>query len=227
MIEIDTRIHDRYSIELKVGFVTRKKLRMNDFSLAMWFFVPGSLDINRATYPKDMFYQDVKSNIRLITPVFLLREIVEGPALPLRNIREAFIQMASNPTRTLISEYKYQIKMFAAIVKSALRDELAHIFIRNAGKICDEYVGLRTIINAPTVPEGVMRMYLSGDEFICDITCKHILELIEWLRGRKLDELAGKATALYRRIGKHMRQLGYPEIRKDDRLHNRLSGGTG
>ena len=65
MIEIDTRIHDRYSIELKVGFVTRKKLRMNDFSLAMWFFVPGSLDINRATYPKDMFYQDVKSNIRL------------------------------------------------------------------------------------------------------------------------------------------------------------------
>lgn len=149
MIEIDTRIHDRYSIELKVGFVTRKKLRMNDFSLAMWFFVPGSLDINRATYPKDMFYQDVKSNIRLITPVFLLREIVEGPALPLRNIREAFIQMASNPTRTLISEYEYQIKMFAAIVKSALRDELAHIkqnrigsdtetlcdgFIRNAGK---------------------------------------------------------------------------------------------
>ena len=170
MIEIDTRIHDRYSIELKVGFVTRKKLRMNDFSLAMWFFVPGSLDINRATYPKDMFYQDVKSNIRLITPVFLLREIVEGPALPLRNIREAFIQMASNPTRTLISEYEYQIKMFAAIVKSALRDELAHIkqnrigsdteilcdgFIRNAGKICDEYVGLRTIINAPTVPEAV------------------------------------------------------------------------
>ena len=237
MIEIDTRIHDRYSIELKVGFVTRKKLRMNDFSLAMWFFVPGSLDINRATYPKDMFYQDVKSNIRLITPVYLLREIVEGPALPLRNIREAFIQMASNPTRTLISEYEYQIKMFAAIVKSALRDELAHIkqnrigsdtetlcdgFIRNAGKICDEYVGLRTIINAPTVPEGVMRMYLSGDEFICDITCKHILELIEWLRGRKLDELAGKATALYRRIGKHMRQLGYPEIRKDDRLHNRI-----
>ena len=237
MIEIDTRIHDRYSIELKVGFVTRKKLRMNDFSLAMWFFVPGSLDINRATYPKDMFYQDVKSNIRLITPVFLLREIVEGPALPLRNIREAFIQMASNPTRTLISEYEYQIKMFAAIVKSALRDELAHIkqnrigsdtetlcdgFIRNAGKICDEYVGLRSIINAPTVPEGVMRMYLSGDEFICDITCKHILELIEWLRGRKLDELAGKATALYRRIGKHMRQLGYPEIREDDRLHNRI-----
>lgn len=81
MIEIDTRIHDRYSIELKVGFVTRKKLRMNDFSLAMWFFVPGSLDINRATYPKDMFYQDVKSNIRLITPVFLLREIVEAPGV--------------------------------------------------------------------------------------------------------------------------------------------------
>ena len=193
MIEIDTRIHDRYSIELKVGFVTRKKLRMNDFSLAMWFFVPGSLDINRATYPKDMFYQDVKSNIRLITPVFLLREIVEGPALPLRNIREAFIQMASNPTRTLISEYEYQIKMFAAIVKSALRDELAHIKQNRIG---------------------------SDTEILCDGFIRNAGKI--WLRGRKLDELAGKATALYRRIGKHMRQLGYPEIRKDDRLHNRI-----
>lgn len=109
MIEIDPRIHDRYSIELKVSFVTRKKLRMNDFSLAMWFFLPGSLDINRATYPKDMFYQDVKSNIRLITPVFLLREIAEGPAVPLASIREAFTRMASNPTRTLVSDYEYQI----------------------------------------------------------------------------------------------------------------------
>ena len=151
MIEIDTRIHDRYSIELKVGFVTRKKLRMNDFSLAMWFFVPGSLDINRATYPKDMFYQDVKSNIRLITPVFLLREIVEGPALPLRNIREAFIQMASNPTRTLISEYEYQIKMFAAIVKSALRDELAHIKQRRRQEFaCSLLLARRILPLAPS-----------------------------------------------------------------------------
>lgn len=237
MIEIDPRIHDRYSIELKVSFVTRKKLRMNDFSLAMWFFLPGSLDINRATYPKDMFYQDVKSNIRLITPVFLLREIAEGPAVPLANIREAFTRMASNPTRTLVSDYEYQIKMFTAIVKSALRDELAHIkqnrigsdtealcegFITNAGKICEEYVRLRPIINAPTVPDGVMRMYLCGDEFLCDITCRHILELIEWLRVRELDELAGKAVALYRRIGKHMARMGYPTIREGDRPHNRI-----
>lgn len=237
MIEIATRIHDRYSIELKVGFVTRKKMRMNDFSLAMWFFIPGSLDITRATYPKDMFYQDVKSNIRLITPVFLLREIAEGPAMPLRNISEAFVRMASNPTRTLISEYEYQIKMFAAIVKSALRDELAHIkqnrigsdtetlcgaFIDNAGRICDEYAGLRTIINAPTVPDDVMRMYLCGDEFICDITGKHILELIDWLRARKLEELADRAAALYRKIGRHSNRMGYPQIREDDRLHNRI-----
>lgn len=55
MIEISTKIHDQYSIELKVGFVTRKQQRMNDFSLAMWMFVPRSLDITRTTYPKEMF----------------------------------------------------------------------------------------------------------------------------------------------------------------------------
>lgn len=231
MIDIQTKIHDKFSIEFKVGFVTRKKLRMNDFSLAMWFFVPGSLDITRATYPKDMFYQDVKSNIRLITPTFLLREIVDEPAVPLRNIRRAVSELASNPTRTLIAEYEYHVKMFVAIVKSSLRDELFHIkqnrissdilalserFIENAERICDEYTRIRSIINAPTVPEDVLKMYLCGDEFLGDITVKHLLDLMRWLKVRGIGELDAKAAGLYNKIGEHKKKMGYPQVKKDE-----------
>ena len=68
MIDILTKIHDRFSIEFKMGFRTRPRQRSGDFSVYMWIFVPNSLDINPSTYPKSKFYRDVKSNVRLITP---------------------------------------------------------------------------------------------------------------------------------------------------------------
>jgi hypothetical protein len=122
MIDIKTKIHDRFSIEFKVGFVARRKMRKNDFTVGVWLFVPSSLDINPATYTKHDFYKDVKSNIRLITPHFLLRDIVGGEAVPFRKLTEAAGAMASDPTRTHIAAWEYHVKLFAAIVKSALRD---------------------------------------------------------------------------------------------------------
>ena len=113
MIEITAKIHDRFSIEFKVGFVVRRKLKENDFAINTWLFIPNSLDINPMTYGKKQFYRDVKSNIRLITPVFLLREIADGSAIPLNNLEKSFQIIASNPTRTAIRDYEYQIKMFS------------------------------------------------------------------------------------------------------------------
>ena len=40
MIAIGTKIHDKFSIEFKVGFLTRRKARKNDFTVGMWMFVP-------------------------------------------------------------------------------------------------------------------------------------------------------------------------------------------
>jgi len=127
MIEIKTKVHDNFSIEFKESFVVRQKEKDNNFAVNTWLFVPNSLDINPQTYGKDQFYRDVKSNVRLITPVFILRDIVEGKAVPLNYLQDAMIAMASSPTKSNISEYEYQIKMFCAIVKSSLRDEVFHI----------------------------------------------------------------------------------------------------
>jgi hypothetical protein len=236
MIDIATKIHDDFSIELKVGFVTRKKLRMNDFSLAMWIFVPGGLDISRSTYPKKMFYQDVKSNIRLITPVFLLRDIAGGDAVPLVSLRHALEEMSSSPSRTRFAECEYQVKMFVAIVKSALRDDLAHIrqnripgdreglcarYVENAENIMKEYAGLRSIINVSSVSDETLKTYLYGDEFLCDIMGKHLLDLISWMRENGLPDPENRAVALYRRIDAHKSEMGYSIIQPDDPLRNR------
>ena len=63
MIEEHVKAHDKFSLELKVGFIAHKEQKTNDFAMNIWMFIPNSLDINRFTYSKTNFYRDLKSNI--------------------------------------------------------------------------------------------------------------------------------------------------------------------
>lgn len=191
MIDIKTKVHDKYSIEFKVGFVTRRKTVKNDFTVGMWIFVPGSLDITPSTYSKADFYRDVKSNVRLITPSFLLKDIVGGAAFPLANVRKAADAMASDPTRANTAEFVYQMKMFAAIVKSALREESNYIltqdkkaqltdrYVESVENIVAAYVKLEELLMAPSVgQEGIDAYNMSGD-FICTVCIQHSLKILK------------------------------------------------
>lgn len=128
MIELSVQIHDKFSLEFKVGYVVNGNVQLNNFALNTWIFIPNSLGIDRVSYSKEQFYRDMKSNVRLITPIFLLRDIAAGAAVPLSNLQSACELLATEPSHANIVEYEYQIKMFTAIFKSALRDEIHHIF---------------------------------------------------------------------------------------------------
>lgn len=239
MIDINTKIHDNYSIEFKLGFLTRRKLKLNDFSVYMWIFVPGSLDITSSTYPKSKFYQDVKSNVRLITPKFLLREIAGGKAVPLKMLQEAFNNLAITPTRTMTAEYEYHIKMFAAITKSAVRDEIKHIksnhvrqedleglcegMVKNCREVLDAYRALRSIINTPSVNAATMKYYYYADEFIGSIVQNHTVKLVEWLNTQPGDHsrVIADLTKLYYQEKEYRKQMAYPVLEQEDPLHNR------
>lgn len=196
MIDETVKIHNNYSIEIKLGFVARKKLRRSEFAVNTWMFIPNSLDINPATYEKKDFYRDLKSNIRLITPVYLLRDIADGPHSPLINLEKAFHDLATSPTRTNITEYEYHIKMFLSIFKSSLRNETIHIcnnkfrddhdflideFASNIYTITTEYRNLRRIINVPTIQADLMNYYLFGDEFMSNVLEQHTFRILRHL----------------------------------------------
>lgn len=237
MIEILTKIHDRFSIEFKLGFVTRRKLRDNDFSLYMWIFVPSSIDINSATYPKSKFYQDVKSYIRLITPKFLLREIVGVEAIPYKQLRTSFETLASNPTRTNTAEYEYQIKMFAAIVKSSLREEMEHICeknqliddteelclraIDNITAILSSYRALRKIINTPSVSPDVMEYFFYGDDFISTMSQRFVLRLLKFLQKDSYPVAEKELRDMEYRELEYRRKMKYSVIDPRDPSNNR------
>ena len=124
MINVTTKIHDKFSIEFKVGFAGSEHDSVNDFTVNSWIFVPYSLDINPSTYGKEQFYRDVKSNVRLITPSFRLPEMTDGKAIPLQNVKKQLQKYVEQPTEANLSEYNFHVRLFAAIFKSALRNEV-------------------------------------------------------------------------------------------------------
>ncbi len=238
MIEIQAKIHDRFSVEFKVGFVTRRKLRLNNFVMNTWIFVPNGLDINALTYSKGQFYKDVKSNVRLITPVFPLGDIVDGSAIPLHHLQEAFDRLAGDQTRTALAEYEYHIKMFTAILKSALRDEIQRIIgaasegdiecmctqlASNLESIASRYRDLRRIIDVPTVAPGVQDYFQFGDEFMSNIMELYLFKLIRWLQQRpvKHGQVADRLAGLVRSETEYKRRMGYVVVEKESPTANR------
>lgn len=197
MIDKSVKIHDKFSLELKFGYSTRRKLKKNLFEVNTWIFIPNSLDINRQTYDKSDFYKDLKSNIRLITPEFLLRDIADRVKSPFVHLEASFNALAVSPTRGNTREYEHQIKMFNSILKSSLRDHREHI-VRNIGTedrdylisiylqssrdILSNYRSLRQIIAVPTVSRELFSLYLLGDEFMSNLIEQHTFLLADEIR---------------------------------------------
>ncbi len=238
MIEEYINVHDKFSLEMKVGFTAQQQHKVNDFSVNMWVFIPSSLDINKNTYSKMDFYRDVKSNIRLITPIYLLEDIADPDSLPLKLMRESFEKISVNPSGN-ISDYEMHIKMFQSILKSSLRNEILRIkksksekerkelisfYASNVARITEEYRKLGQIINIPSVERNVFNYYLFGDEFMSNVIELHTFKLL-----KSLDE---DHDPLYEKCKKllidlinneinYKRTVGYPLIEKESFSKNR------
>ena len=187
MISIQAKKHDNFSVEFKFGFNSDEGSVRDDFSVNAWIFVPNSLDINSENYGKKQFYRDVKSNVRLITPVYLLREIAQDGSLPLVSLKQALEGVVCNPGQEALDSYEYHLKMFAAIFKSALRDQASHLrsvrSLESADYLVEDYVGsasmvlrkfrdLYKIIDVPTVSDKTRSLFRLCDEFM-----SHVVEL--------------------------------------------------
>lgn len=187
MISIQAKKHDNFSVEFKFGFNCTEDGVRDDFSVNAWTFVPNSLDINPENYGKKQFYRDIKSNVRLITPVYSLRDIAQDGSLPLQSLKNALENVVDNPTQEQLDAYEYHLKMFAAIFKSAFRDQAAHLrdvsslgtveyvagdFVGSTRLVLKKYRELYRIIDVPTVSDKTRTYFHLCDEFMT-----HVVEL--------------------------------------------------
>lgn len=242
MIEVNTRIHDKFSIEFKTSFVARRKVKDNDFSAYMWFFIPHNLDINRETYPKSRFYQDIKSYVRVITPKFQLQDIVGGSGIPFTNLKAAFQDLASSPTRSATKEYEYQVKMFSAITHSAARNGCynlmgSHILPEVVPTLCAQYLqafdevlrafrSLRTIVYQPTIADGIRNYFRYGDEFISNMFKLYTTLILDFMQkdAEHRELFAASIKRLQTEISRenaYRDKVGYVNLKENDAKNNR------
>ncbi|MDD3743017.1 MAG: hypothetical protein PHX54_05285, partial [Lentimicrobiaceae bacterium] len=238
MIDDLIEIHDNFSVEIKLGFNAPQQQEISDFSVNTWIFIPNSLDINRHTYDKSDFYRDLKSNIRLITPSYLLRDIATRDKEPFRLLEHSFEVLASQPIRARISDFEYHIRMFVSIVKSALRDEINHIiangnhdeiefltdgYVKNVTAIAENYRQLRRIIHVSSVSKEWMNYYSFGDEFLSNLIEQHTFKFLSGLKEKdKLTlDIDKKLMEIIKSEVAYKKSKGYPVVTKNSPNHNR------
>lgn len=201
MYDIKGDIHDRYTLEFKVGYSRDSKEEESDFKMDTWVFIPDSLGVNQSTYQKESFYRDFRTMVRLITPVFSLEEIANPNNLPLSRLEKwcTIIGKPTSPQKQARHEkmYEHQIKMFCSIVRSALRDEVFRIYRIEKASECEETVrklveNVRSIIasfrnmqhstSIDKISSELRSYFFLGDEYLCRNIGTSFFRLLDHLK---------------------------------------------
>ena len=239
MISIQAKQHDNFSVEFKFGYNCIEDGVKDKFSVNAWIFVPNSLDINPENYGKKQFYRDIKSNIRLITPVYLLRDIAQDTSLPLASLKRALEAVVANPSTSALNAYEYQLKMFAAIYKSALRDHVTHLtglkslehaeylvedYVTNARLVLNKFRALYKIIDVPTVTDKTRSYFRLSDEFMSHVVKLRTLRMIKYLDSETNTEAVSRFRKQFEKLifdeRDYMTAMGYEKL-NGDHAHDR------
>jgi len=190
-------IHDKFSIELKLSYEKQIEKRVSDFSIDLWFFIPNSLDVNSDNYKKEQFYSDLKTNIRLINPVYLLNQICDGDNSPYGNLSYAVNCYLNNKIKKTENELEYNIRMFISIFKASFRNSVNEIknlsdnsearcqikkLLNVLDIIINSYRKLKTSINTEQCSRLILNSYILGDEYISILVEQNLFYLLKSLK---------------------------------------------
>lgn len=232
--------HDHYQIEIKLDYELHAGQKTR-YQIATYFFVPQSLGVTPQTYPRQTFYQDVQSHIRLKTPSLNLREFTEGDRSPLRII-EAMVHRADWLSDPMAHEQMVtQMKLLSAMLKSALRElfiliqrrvaevqatphgkthflvhNLVDEFITEADHVTQRYRALLADFNLPNVPPVVFTAFLFTDESLSILIEESAVEMFqivdEYLKKTNREDYKLALNELTVRETKYRKTRGYESI---------------
>lgn len=198
MIDIQSKIHDSRTIEFKVGYIPQPNMPESDFVMNTWIFMPDSLDINRRTFSKGMFYQNVHSHIRLITPTFTLPQLIDAENMPIRMLSRAIKRLEKFNNSRALDKFEGEVKMAASIFKSTIRDtyrmiiseggqiDLCLLMVKGVETWLNQYRSLfSSVIGLDNIT--ATEYYQFADEFISNVTEQHMFMLSNYLKKEKHD----------------------------------------
>ncbi len=240
MLEIEGRIHDRYTLEFKVGYSRYSpETAVSDFMMDTWIFIPDSLYINSKTYSKNNFYRDCRSLVRLITPVYTLEEVADTGNMPLSRLKVCCDELVNGVTDEHIRAYEHQIKMFSSIVRSALRSSMSALYqqteaevfkvqldriVELLDRIMEAYRQIPSQVGLERISHELSTCYTLGEEYLCQIINLHLFRGMEFAHKRFPDsgERLTEKVALYvDREWEYQRQKGFLLPCDDQQRDNR------
>lgn len=227
MIDLQTKIHDKFTLEFKVGFIKKEKqtsLRVNDFVMNTWIFIPNSLDINKSKYSKEDFYRDIKTSVRLITPPYSLHDLANNEeVLPYCNLKAHSLE-AEKPEQEPV--LRHAIKMYCAIMKSATRDAMKAIaqsrdsgqrqamtvaFLSDVSSALKRYRVIRDEIILNKTSTNIANALVYGDEFLSNILEQYGFRLRDHLRIEHPDDFKVLAPL-------------FKQVLKDEKAYKKAKG---
>ena len=199
--------HDRNKIEIKYTFPLPVDQRKVDYEVEMYLFVPESLGINKGSYTGKQFYYDERTNIRLKTPQFLLKNIVRGPESPLVKLKDSMDKLISEPfVKKANQDCLRNIQIYCYVLKSALRDGCSFIMIysepeervrlisnlvNDTRNVLKSFREASQIIRVPGMESKIYEMFCLADEYNSMLTEKYLFQLL-----RYADKYAADAASL-------------------------------
>ncbi len=125
MLDFRLDRHDKNQLELKLNYPLRPNQHEQAYSVEAFIFVPRVLSLTSSSYPKERFYEDTATFIRMTTPKVPLEELSSKSAVKpwAASILEAVDQFTSGPKGDLESAAQ-SLKLLGCIFKSAVRDSV-------------------------------------------------------------------------------------------------------
>ena len=240
MIELNTKIHDKFTLEFKVGFNTEKMLKpmkFSDFVMNTWIFVPNSLDINASKYSKDNFYRDLKSDVRLITPDYRLHDLANDELLlPNQTLSSDISDLYIAPDDT--TDLVHSLKMYCAITKTAFRNAYGSIlkcedpkqffsmcqtYLDDVAKVLNRFRKLYKKLKSSNIKGKIIQDFAYADEFLSNILEEYTYRLRDFAHDRFTEDYAileshFKTVLLGEKNYKEAQ--GYLAVKTDDPMGN-------
>lgn len=117
-------VHDRYQLELKLGYPLRKRQETR-YRIDTYLFAPNSLGINPTSYPHSEFYRDIQHYVRMKTPSFSLDKLLESPVSPLVRSETLIRSHQHGLTAEAEESLRDSLRILRAVLKSAAQNHLA------------------------------------------------------------------------------------------------------
>ena len=121
---------DRYSLELKLRYLLKKApQRRNRYAVSVYFFFPQPFRINRDTYDRISFYDNLKLYLRFNTPYFKVSELLDEKSdhSPLVRLEQMVRNHVEHAQPLVHERYIYESKMLGSVYKSMLRDSIRRL----------------------------------------------------------------------------------------------------